>query len=142
MSESLREAYRGTKVDLVVVGAYPALRFAVDHRQEIFPGVPIVFTMVAPGRIQNQRLWPGVTGVTIPSDVRGTLDLALQLGPDTRNVAVISGSSEFEQYWLQETRRELSQREPKLDVIELVGLPPEQLLNRLNKLPPAYCRLI
>jgi hypothetical protein len=63
LSESLAQVYGGGKIDVVVVADYPALRFAVDHRDQIFPGVPIVFIGVATSRLERRQLWPGVTGV-------------------------------------------------------------------------------
>ena len=136
LAETMRNAYGRQKLDLVIVAAYPALRFAAQFRDEMFPGVPIVFMSVAPGRIQGHPLWPGVTGVTIPIDVRGTLDLALRLHPDTRNVAVVAGSSEFESYWLEATIQELRRHADRLNVVELVGLPIDQLLQKVSALPP------
>lgn len=136
LSDELSHAYGGQKLDLVIVASYPALRFAVDHRGEIFPGVPIVFMSVAPGRIQGQKLWPGVTGVTITVDVRATIDLALRLQPDTQNVAVVTGDSEFERYWLGVTEQEVRLHPAKLKLIDLVGLPTDQLLKRVSELPP------
>src|SRR5271157_559573 len=135
-SEVLRGAYAKEKLDLVVVFAYPALQFAAEYRDRMFPGVPIVFVMVAPGRIQGHKLWPGVTGVTIPMDVRGTLDLAVRLHPGTRHVAVVAGNSEYESYWLDQTHQELRPRANELKVIDLVGLPTAQLLQQVSMLPP------
>ncbi len=136
LSKTLRDAYATVKPDLLVVAAYPALRFAIQFRDRMFPGVPIVFISVAPSRIQGYKLWPRVTGVTIPVDVRGTLDLALRLNPDTRNVAVVAGNSEFERYWLDVTHQELQLRADQLKVIDLVGLPTDRLLPQVLKLPP------
>ena len=134
--QALAGAYQGKKFDLVIVAAYPALRFATQHRDQIFPGVPIVFLSVAPSRIAGQKLWPGVTGVTTSVDVAGTIALALRLHPDTGNVAVISGGSEFERYWLKVTDEELRLHEPQLKIIDLVGYLPEQLLKAVAALPP------
>ncbi len=136
LSETLRETYANKRLDLVIVAVYPALQFTVEFRDQIFPGVPIVFMMVVPDRIQSRKLWPGVTGVTIRADIRGTLDLALRLNPDTKNVAVIAGNSEFERYWLELTHKELSLRNDQLNVIDFVGLPPDQLLQQVFALPP------
>src|ERR1039457_466879 len=69
LSENLRAVYAKEKLDLVIVIAYPALQFAAEFRDRIFPGVPIVFMWVAPGRIQDRKLWPDVTGVTVREDV-------------------------------------------------------------------------
>jgi PAS domain S-box-containing protein len=136
LTETLGRVYRGEKIDVVVVYAYPALRFALDHREEVFPGVPIVFAGLAPGRIRSLKLPPGVTGVTNLVDVRGTLDLALSFHPNTRNVAVVSGTSEFEQYWLAATNQEVRQHKAQLKLINLVGLPQQQLMKQIGELPP------
>jgi PAS domain S-box-containing protein len=136
LSDTLAEAYRGEKIDVVIVFSYPALRFALDHRERIFPGVPIVFTAVAPGRIPDQKLWPGVTGITIPVDVRGTLYLALRLHPKTKNVVVVTGTSEFEEYWLAATNQEVRHHESQVKLINLVGLPQQQLMKQISELSP------
>ncbi len=133
--ESLAGTYAG-KVDLVITGSYPALRFAVDHREQIFPGVPIVFNAVAASRLEGRPPWPGVTGVTLDSDVRGTVALAMRLHPDTANVAIISGTSEFERYWQKITDQEFRLNEPKLKLTDLVGMEPEALLRQVAALPP------
>jgi PAS domain S-box-containing protein len=136
LAATLRRARGGKRFDLVVVAVYQALRFAAQHREEIAPGAPIVFSYVSPARIEGQPLWPGVTGVTITIDVRGTLDLLLKLHPGTRNVAIIAGTSDFERFWLGEVRKEIRSRPGGLHPIELVGLPPEELPRRADSLPP------
>lgn len=136
VSQTLRNVYGEEKLDLVVVHAYPALRFAVEHRDAIFPGVPIVFVSVALGRIHETKLWPGVTGVTTTVDVQGTIELALHLHPDFNNVAVISGESEFEKYWLEATRQALHSQKRSLATFEFVGLPTDQVLEKVSTLPP------
>jgi PAS domain S-box-containing protein len=135
-SQTLRHAHAGEKLDLVVVVAFPALRFAVLHRDAIFPGVPIVFSSVHEGGIRGRKMWPGVTGVTVPVDVGGTLALALRMHPNMKTVAVVTGTSEFERYWLGVVHSELRRYEGKLNVIDLVGLPANQLLERASALPP------
>ncbi len=136
LSETLRQTYAKQKLDLVIVAVYPALKFAIDFRERIFPGVPIVFMMIVPERLQGRSLWPGVTGVTLRGDVRGTLELALRLNPDTRNVAVVGGTSEFESYWVNVTHQEIRLRSSQLNEIDLVGLSPDELLRQASGLPP------
>jgi PAS domain S-box-containing protein len=136
LSESLAQVYGGGKTDLVVVADYPALRFAVDHRDQIFPGVPIVFIGVATSRLEGRQLWPGVTGITSNANVHGTIGLAVRLHPDARNVVVVAGDSEFEQYWQKMTDQELQLYASKLRSIDLVALPPNELLKQIAALPP------
>ena len=139
VAETLRRAYGAQKFDLIMVAGYPALSFEIRHRDELFPGVPIVFMDVHAGRLAGQKMWPGVTGVTLNLDVGATVDLALLLHPDTSSVAVITNTSEFERYWLAAVRSELLQHK-NIKEIDLVGLPPEQLARQgRHPLPPYDC---
>lgn len=135
LAETLRQTYGGKQIDLVVVAAYPALRFALDHRERLFPGIPIVFITVASNRLPGGVPWPGVMGVTINVDVRGSLDLALRLHPDTQNVALFAGKSEFEQYWMEVLLDELRHRKEKLTRFQLSAISTKQLLAEASKLP-------
>jgi len=135
VSEALRHAYSTPKTDLIVVASYPALRFVLDYREHIFAGVPIVFVSVDPGRIAGQKNWPGVTGVTSTGDIRGSLNLALRFHPDTQNVVILSGTSDFENYWLNRFRDEVLLNRKNLKLIEVVGLPPRVALDQVSTLP-------
>jgi PAS domain S-box-containing protein len=135
VTESLASVYGGKKIDLVVTVFYPALRFALDHRQQIFPGTPIAFSSVPPRRLEGQR-WPGVTGVTMDVDLEGTIDLAVGLQPDATNAAVVVGSSDTDRYWGTVINQVLRRRQPKLNVVDLTGLATDQLLKQVSALPP------
>ncbi len=136
VADTLAATYREQKIDLVMTAFYPALAFAVKHRDQIFPGAPIVFFSVTPKRFEGQKMWPGVTGVTLGGDMKGTFDLALRLQPETKNVAVIAGGSAFERFLQSMADQDLRDREPGLKAIDLVGLPADQLLAKVDGLPP------
>jgi PAS domain S-box-containing protein len=134
--ESLQRTYSAERLDLLVVWGYPALQFALRHRDELFPGVPIVFGGVSASRLVGQKMWPGVTGVTETVDVRGTTDLALSLHPKTSTVVVITNTSDFERYWLAAVHSELLRHQDKVREIDLIGPPSSQLLKDVAALPP------
>ena len=135
--ETLQHTYAGQKLDLVMAESYPALQFVLKHRDELFPGVPIVFWGVNINWIAvGQKMWPGVTGVTDNLDARGTIDLALRLHPHTNTFAVITNNSEFERHWLAVVHAELVHHQDSVREIDLVGLPTGQLLERVAALPP------
>ena len=136
VTESLASVYGGKKIDLVIAVYYPALRFAADHRQELFPGTPIAFSSVPPRRLEGQKLWPGVTGVTMDVDLQGTIDLAFRLQPDVRNAAVVVGSAQTDRYWGEVIDQELRQHQPRLNVSNLSGLATDQLFKQVSALPP------
>ena len=47
LADYIRQKYRGRRIDVVIAIADPALRFVLDHRDELFPDVPIVYSGVA-----------------------------------------------------------------------------------------------
>ncbi len=78
-AETLRSTYTGVKLDLVIAVSSPAIDSAMQYRDKLFPGVPIVITEVDRREIEG-RVWqgvPGVTGLTIWMGIGETIDLAL-----------------------------------------------------------------
>jgi signal transduction histidine kinase/ABC-type uncharacterized transport system substrate-binding protein len=134
LKESIHQAYLGKHFDLVIAAAHPALQFAIDYRDQIFHGAPIIFVDVHSSRLPRGSLWPGVTGVTVPLDARGSIDLALRFHPDTQNVAVVAGNSEFERYWLNVVGNELRQHHNKLKVIEVSTESTKLLFEQVSEL--------
>jgi PAS domain S-box-containing protein len=134
VSNTLKHEYIGQKLDLILAVSYPALQYLLKYRDQLFPGVPIVFWGLDASRIAGQR-WPGVTGVTETVDVRGTIDLALHLHPKTNTVAIITNNSDFDKYWLGAVHKELLRHENKVQEIDLVALPANQLLQQVASLP-------
>jgi len=135
VDEMLIQTYRKEKIDLVIVVSYPALAFAIRHRDEIFPGAPIVFSYVHASRFERQKTPPGITGVTVSADFQGIVDLALRLHPDAASLAVVTGPSEFGRFWLNATRKAMV-RHPTVKLVEIDGYPLESLASRLAALPP------
>ena len=136
LTDDLRRNYRGRKLDLVLVENDPALDYVMRHRDELFPGVPIVFYDVDHYRMEGQELWPGVTGVTTPVDVKATIDVALHLHPTTRTVAVVIGNSPYERYWLNLIHTELALHQDRVREVDLVELPASQMFEQIAALPP------
>jgi len=135
LANSLRNTYRGRKLDLVMLSGYPSLDVVLRHRNELFPGVPIVYFSMESRKIAG-RTWPGITGVTETQDVRAVIDLALRLHPDTGTVAIITGKSDMEPIWLETLQSELLHYQNKVKEIDLVDLPTDRILQRVDHLPP------
>src|SRR5580704_2679762 len=136
VSETLRRRYAQVKLDVVIVSNPAALHFAVEYRGKIFPGVPIVFVGVGAGDLENQRIWPEVTGVASPWGFRKTIDLMLRLQPDTNTVAVVAGDTRWDKQFLAVAHSELLRHQDKVGEIDLVGPVNRKLLERVTALPP------
>jgi len=137
LAETLRRGYRDVKLDIVITGGTQALQFTMQYRDKIFPGVPIVFTMVSDSELEGRKLLPGMTGVTIPTGIPDTIGLALHLHPDAKAVAVIQDMPGWtERHWWAVTHAELLRHQDKMSEIDIIGPPGGQTLERIAALPP------
>jgi PAS domain S-box-containing protein len=133
--ETVRHTYAAQKLDLIMAQYPPALYFALKYRAETGRDLPIVFWEVDGRRLVGQKTWTGVTGVTNAVPIRGTIDLALHLHPETNTVAIISDQSSVDSYWLVATHAELLQHYSAIREIDLVGLTTSELVERVATLP-------
>ena len=77
LAETLRRGYSGVKLDLVMAANLQVLRFVMEYRDQMFPGVPVVFTDV--GDQEDPSMYSGATGLISHIGMRETIDLALHL---------------------------------------------------------------
>ena len=81
--------------DVIVVGDDAALKFAMDYREELFDGVPIVFE----GINNVQYAWelaeqdPLVTGVVEQLSLTKNIELILQLRPEIKRIVAVLDDS-------------------------------------------------
>ena len=86
----LDDKYDEIPVDLIILSDNNALEFMRDYSEELFPGVPIVFTGI---NNYNDALLDGfeqITGVAESTDISSTLSLMLKLHPETERIYVIN----------------------------------------------------
>ncbi|QJB55052.1 ABC transporter substrate binding protein [Pseudodesulfovibrio sp. zrk46] len=87
-----REKYDSERFDVIVTTDNDAYDFMTKHRQELFPGVPLVFCGV--NDLDAVSLFQGdVTGVGENFDPALTLDVALKLNPDMKRMIVVGDES-------------------------------------------------
>jgi PAS domain S-box-containing protein len=134
LAENFRRTYEDNKPDLVLVASEPALEFAEQYRERMFPGVPIVFWAVS-SSLADQKI-PGVTGVATPAGIRDTINLALRLQPDTTSIAVITGTTRIERSWLADIQSQLLAYRNRVKEVDIVGPPGPDLLEKIAALPP------
>ncbi len=136
----LREAYRfkysNQKLDAVICSDDAALDFLLSHRDELFPGVPVVFCGIndfSGDRISGRT---GFTGVVEDFDLKSTIEIALKLHPGTRHIAVVSDSTSTGSVNLERFREVAPLFSRRVDFIELAAMTAEDLVSSLSALPP------
>ena len=98
LRDYIRIKFRDRQLDALIADGAPAVQFALQHRAELFPDVPIVFVSAAtPSEVLEGKV-ARVTGVLRgPSHVE-TLDLALKLHPTAKRIQVVAYAPNFETY--------------------------------------------
>jgi len=134
LAAALRAGYANEKPDLIVTVMSGSLQFALQYRDRIFPGVPIVFMSFSDPL--PDKVWPGVTGVLSTDGIAETIDLALRVQPDTKAVAIMTQGAPLDRPWLEVEHAELLRYRDKVVEIDLVGPPGPDLLQRVATLPP------
>src|SRR5262249_31153950 len=132
----LRSKYASRRTDVVLAAGFDALNFALQHGPQIFGDIPFVFVSVERHRLDGLRLPSGFSGVTHLDDVRGTLEVALRLQPDTTEVVVLGGTAEYDQKWLRHDRLIFDQLSARVHFRYLTDLPMLALLRELSHLQP------
>ncbi len=85
-----RLKYADTEIDVIIASDDQALAFVLGPGQAIFPDVPVVFCSVSGYDPAMRQGGPPLTGLIEAIDIEATLEVALQLHPDTQEVAVIT----------------------------------------------------
>ena len=98
--EYLRALYAKRPFDLVICLGAPAVDFIQRHRQELFSSTPMLFTSVAERRIRPSGLTENDTVVALIQDFPAIIENILRVLPDTKTVAVVTGNSSIERWWL------------------------------------------
>ena len=97
-----------------------------------FSGIPLVFCHSAEDWIHNLKPDMQFTGAWEAYDPAKTLDAALKLQPDTKQVIVVNGASSFNKVLEDLIRKGLQSYESKLQITYLRGLPMPDLLTQAH----------
>ena len=133
-ADYLRAKYAGHHIDVVITIADGATRFAVTHRDNLFPGAPIVFAGLYQPDEATRTAGGGLTGVRVGVAYARTLETALSIHPDTERVFVVANSPSAATAAM--ARTELSQISPRVSLTYLNSPTVAQLLDAVRAVPP------
>jgi len=136
LRQMLRYKYREHPIGVVVTIGAGALDRALKWRSELWPGVPIVFSVVEHDRLETLQLPPDVTGRTIRLRLSDMVAAARAVVPNLKHVAVLGES--FDTQAASAFRgfaAEMPEIAEQLDVLDLTGRPLAEVLERIATLP-------
>jgi signal transduction histidine kinase len=131
----LGEKYARTSAAALVTLGRGALVFALEHRDVIGPGIPIIYCSVGTPTLEGITLPRDVLGVVSDFDWVKTLQLAARLQPEASDVVIISGASDYDKVWERDALRTLSPHLNKYKTMHLAGLSYVDMLERVSRLP-------
>ena len=96
----------------------------------------MVFLVADQRVVADLNLGPNVTGLWTDRDLRPNLELALQLHPGTKKVAVVAGLGAFDKFWTAKAREDFLAYEGRLEFTYQLGLTVSEQQKALAALPP------
>src|SRR5262249_38928001 len=92
LHDYLVRKYAGRRVDVVIAFAQPALDYLLKYRSDLFPQVPIVYYTIGRPVFDDPSMSKQTTGAIVDNAYRKSIDLAMMLHPDTKEVIVIAST--------------------------------------------------
>ncbi|MFH1914804.1 MAG: ABC transporter substrate binding protein [Pseudomonadota bacterium] len=130
-----KEKFRDERFDVVLVSDNDAFNFARYYRDQLFPGVPLVFCGV--NALESEELDVGnITGVEENFDLSMTLDVARKLHPDKRHMVVVGDASTAGLAIKRQVEAAVPAYGPGLSVDYWTNLSLPDVLDRVTMLPP------
>jgi signal transduction histidine kinase len=131
----LKHKYAHRQLDLVVSIGPESHEFLRLAHEEILPGIPVVFCLdLKRLDVGNGTPDPNFTGVWMDMDPVSTVDVARQLLPSTKRVAVVAGTGYLDQKMVELVQRKLKGY-TGIEFIYLTDLDVSSLLKRISTLP-------
>ena len=135
LKELYSRKYAESNFDVIIAADNNALDFLLAYRDNLFRGAPVVFcgiTGFSESAITGRR---GFTGVLENYDIKGTIEMALAIHPETRNIVVISGVSTSSRIHQDRFMQVMPEFKERINFIDLTRLDVTQLTDRWAKLP-------
>jgi signal transduction histidine kinase len=137
LADYLTDKYRQFGIDVVIPVGGRALKFATDQLGRVLPNVPIVFALCAMPQTDPAAQPANVTGRIAPaSRFAPTLEMARRLQPDAQRVVVVGGAGPADSTSVAAVVTAAATLGDSLELAILQGLPLDQLLPRLRRIPP------
>jgi PAS domain S-box-containing protein len=122
--------------DLVVAIGGPAAQFARNHRQSIFPELPLLLAGADQRFVRATP--PGANEAVVASanDMAGVVDDIRQLFPDTTHVFMLVGSGEQARFWKREIQQDVKRYGDRIRFTWSDAMSYAQIIHEAGTLPP------
>lgn len=134
LRQLLKEKYRDKPLGVLVAVGAEALGFVLRSRDELWPGIPIVFTMVNESDLRGLKLPTDVTGNIVGVKLADNIKAARAVVKDLKSIYIVGDTWE-RQAVFHNWKEEIGSVAGDLHVVELMGLTMAELRQRVSELP-------
>jgi signal transduction histidine kinase len=134
LQKVLSAKYRDKPVGVLMVIGECALRLVLRWRDELWPGIPVVFTMVNEADLSRLKPPSEVTGNIVNVKLADSIKAARAVVPDLASVYIV-GDPWDRQATFKNWKDEVASVASDLRVVELMGFTLAELRQRLSELP-------
>jgi PAS domain S-box-containing protein len=135
MERFLKDRHRSMPPAVCVTVGPQALDFMMRHRDEIFPGVPVVFGGVTVPQAAALPERTDLTGRPMDWSIKPLLEKLPELRPAIRNILIVTGAAEFDEIRRAEALPQIEPFQSRYGFQTSHGEPLERVLERVSKLP-------
>ena len=133
-AEYLAGKYAEAPPDILIALGRAAIPFLAKNRNALAPNVPTIIANVPAREVTKTDYFDNLFFVATEYSFARTLELARQLQPKARNIAVIGGASDYDRQWLDDARRELQPYSDRYTIKYIEGLPYDEMLKQVSQL--------
>jgi signal transduction histidine kinase len=130
----VRDKYRDRPIGVIVAIGLPMLALVQRWRDELWPGIPVVFGLVNEADFVQADVSPDTTGGLVRLRLADSIKSARSVVPDLESIVIVGDDWERLTV-LRHWREELPAAAAGLAVTELVGLPMDEVRKRVATLP-------
>ncbi len=127
--------YENRKIDLILTSDDAALKFALEHRKELFSDAPVVFAGVNQEGISSiTEGYDNLTGIVEVIDPTQTLALAIHINPKLKNIYLLYDNTESGLSTGALVRDKAAKLYPEINIIPMNNMAFDEVVNTVQKL--------
>ncbi len=134
LKELYAHKYHLFKFDMIISTDDNALNFLLQYREELFPGVPVVFCGINSFKPEMLAGHSKYTGVSETHDIVGTVNLMHSIHPKVKNIYAISDNTKAEDYFKNHVVNSKEQINNKIKLHYLTNMSLPELRDTLQTL--------
>ncbi len=134
-TDFIKQKYRNNQFSLILCSDNNAFDFLIAHHKELYPDVPVVFCGVNDFEDQMLSGHDEFTGIEEIFSAMNTVDLALQLHPETEEIYIINDYLKTGRAWQRVIESELKPLENRIKLTYSENLSMEELQAKIISLP-------